>query len=91
MSLARRLPTRGFTNNFKKEFQIVNVVDIAALDDTTINARILFENGLIRSSLKPVKVLANGDITTKKDVTATAFSKAAKEKIEKAGGSAVEL
>jgi len=91
MSLARRLPTRGFTNNFKKEFQIVNIVDIAALDDTTINARILFENGLIRSSLKPVKVLANGDIKTKKDVTATAFSEAAKEKIEKAGGSAIEL
>ena len=40
MSLARRLPTRGFTNNFKKEFQIVNVVDIAALDDTTIDAKI---------------------------------------------------
>ena len=90
MSLARRLPTRGFTSNFKKEFQIVNLVDISVLDDTIINSKILFENGLIRSAFKPVKVLASGDINAKKDITATTFSKSAKEKIEKAGGSAIE-
>ena len=90
MSLARRLPTRGFTSNFKKEFQIVNLVDISVLDDAIINSKILFENGLIYSVFKPVKVLASGDISAKKDITATAFSKSAKEKIEKAGGSAIE-
>ena len=90
MSLARRLPTRGFTSNFKKEFQIVNLADISVLDDTIINSKILFENGLICSVFKPVKVLASGDISAKKDITATAFSKSAKEKIEKAGGSAIE-
>ena len=90
MSLARRLPTRGFTSKFKKEFQIVNLVDISDIEHTIINSKILLEKGLIRSAFKPVKVLANGDINVKKDITATAFSKSAKEKIEKAGGSAIE-
>ena len=90
MSLARRLPARGFTNIFKKEFQIVNLADISTLDETFIDSKALLENGFIRSAYKPVKVLANGDIKSKKDISATSFSVAAKYKIEKAGGSAIE-
>ena len=91
MPLARRLPMRGFKNIFKKEFQIVNIDNIVALGLKEVNAQILLDNGLIRSALKPVKILGNGEIKSKINFTATVFSKSAKEKIEKAGGTATEL
>ena len=91
MPLARRLPMRGFHNLFKKDFQIVNINRIEALGLKEVNAQILKENGLIRSALRPVKILGNGDIKSKIDITATVFSQSAKEKIEKAGGTATVL
>ncbi len=91
MPLARRLPMRGFHNLFKKDFQIVNINRIEALGLKEVNAQILKDNGLIRSALKPVKILGNGDIKSKIDITATVFSQSAKEKIEKAGGTAIVL
>ena len=91
MSIARRLPMRGFTNIFKKEFQIVNIDKISSLGLEQVDAQILKEKGLIRSALKPVKILGNGDIKKKVYITATVFSKSAKQKIEEAGGTAVEL
>lgn len=91
MPLARRLPMRGFKNIFKKEFQIVNIDNIVALGLKEVNAQTLLDNGLIRSALKPVKILGNGEIKSKINFTATVFSKSAKEKIEKAGGTATEL
>ena len=91
MSIARRLPMRGFTNIFKKEFQIVNIDKIASLGLEQIDAQTLKERGLIRSALKPVKILGNGDLNKKVHITATVFSKSAKQKIEEAGGTAVEL
>ena len=90
MPLARRLPKRGFTNLFKKEFQIVNLDDIDALGLDTINPQVLAKHGLVRSALKPVKILGDGELKSKLSVTATAFSNSAKEKIEKAGGTATE-
>ena len=91
MPLARRLPMRGFKNIFKKEFQIVNIDTIDALGLKEVTVQTLMENGLIRSALKPVKILGNGDVKSKINLTATVFSKSAKEKIEKAGGTATEL
>ena len=91
MSIARRLPMRGFTNIFKKEFQIVNIDKISSLDLERIDAQILKEKGLIRSALKPVKILGNGQLNKKVHITASVFSKSAKQKIEEAGGTAVEL
>jgi len=91
MPLARRLPMRGFKNIFKKEFQIVNIDSIEALGLEEVNAQTLMDNGLIRSALKPVKILGNGDVKSKINLIATVFSKSAKEKIEKAGGTATEL
>ena len=91
MPLARRLPMRGFKNIFKKEFQIVNIDSIEALGLEEVDAQTLMDNGLIRSALKPVKILGNGDVKSKINLTATVFSKSAKEKIEKAGGTATEL
>ena len=90
MSLARRLPKRGFTNIFKKEFQIVNLEKIESLGLPVVTAKELFENGLIKSILKPVKVLGDGVLSSKIDITATAFSVSAKLKIQKAGGAANE-
>ena len=91
MSIARRLPKRGFTNLFKKEFQIVNIDKIEAIGLETVDAQVLKDNGLIRSTLKPVKILGNGDIKSIMNITATVFSETAKKKIQKAGGTAIEL
>ena len=94
MPLARRLPRRGFTNIFKENFQIVNISDLIKIEkESDIDPVILYENGLIRSSLKPVKILGQGDIDKKLNVkvTASAFSEVAKNKIEKAGGTATIL
>jgi large subunit ribosomal protein L15 len=90
MSLARRLPKRGFTNLFKKEFQVVNLDAIDTLGLDTINPQVLEKHGLVRSALKPVKILGDGELKSKLNVKATAFSNSAKEKIEKAGGTATE-
>tara|TARA_B100001093_G_scaffold464085_1_gene480663 strand:- start:639 stop:1076 length:438 start_codon:yes stop_codon:yes gene_type:complete len=90
MSIARRLPMRGFTNIFKKEFQIVNLDRIEALNLDDVDAQTLKDKGLIRSALKPVKILGNGELKTKINVRATVFSETAKQKIEKAGGTASE-
>jgi len=92
MSLARRLPRRGFTNIFKEEIQIVNISDLNRIEkNSEIDPVVLQENGMIRSSLKPVKILGEGDIDKKLNVTASAFSASAKNKIEKAGGTATIL
>ena len=88
MALARRLPKRGFTNLFRKEFQIVNLKAIENLGLDTVDAQILADNGLVRSALKPIKILANGELKLKVTVTASAFSESAKEQIEQAGGTA---
>lgn len=88
MPLQRRLPRRGFSNSmFKKSFQVVNLTAIEKLKDKDIDGQVMQDNGLVRSALQPIKILANGDILRKVNVTASAFSATAKEKIEKAGGS----
>ena len=88
MPLSRRLPKRGFTNNFRKEFQIVNLNKLEELGEKTIDANLLFQKGFVRSSLKPIKILGQGDLKSPINVVATAFSRSAKEKIEKVGGKA---
>ena len=91
MSLARRLPKHGFSNHLiRKSFQIVNVKDLSALEIDSIDAEVMSNNGLVKSALKPIKVLGYGDVTVKLNVTASAFSETAKEKIEKAGGTVTE-
>ena len=87
MPLSRRLPKRGFSNHlFKKEVQIVNLRDLENLNVDSVTAEILYNNGLVRSAFKPIKVLSKGNISKPLTITANAFSKGAKEKIEKAGG-----
>ncbi len=86
MPLHRRIPKRGFTNIFKKEWQIVNLKDIAKLKYEEITPQILEEKRLIKDKNGLVKILGKGEIGKAISVKAHAFSKSAKEKIEKAGG-----
>ncbi len=90
--LARRLPTRGFTNINRKEYAVVNVEDLNRFEDgTVVTPALLKEVGLVRKELNGVKILGNGELTKKLNVTAAKFSKSAVEAIEKAGGKAEVL
>ncbi|HPI21099.1 MAG TPA: 50S ribosomal protein L15, partial [Candidatus Kapabacteria bacterium] len=92
MPLHRRLPKFGFKNHFRKEFQIVNVSRLDELNqdgiiiDGIVNSEVLYNIGVISDANKPVKILGNGDLTSKLIVTANSFSQSAKQKIESAGG-----
>jgi len=85
--LMRRLPKRGFSNyHFKKEFQIVNLNQLADISVDSIDFEVLYNHGVINKKMIPVKILGNGEIEKKIEITADAFSQSAIEKIEKAGG-----
>ena len=88
--LIRRLPKRGFTNNFAKEYSIVNVEDLAKFKaGTVITAEFLKAEGVL-SKIEPygLKVLGSGELKVALTVQAAAFTKSAREKIEKAKGKA---
>ena len=88
MPIHRRLPKRGFSNTlFRKTYQVVNIQAINELGLETVDAQILQEKGLVRSSLQPIKILGDGNIESSVKVRASCFSKSAIEKIEQAGGS----
>ena len=87
MPLQRRLPKYGFTNHFRKEYQVVNVSQLEKVAATEkITKEILLEKGLIKKKLMPVKILGDGELKSKVHVEVDAISKTAKEKIEKLGG-----
>jgi len=88
MPLQRRLPKRGFNNIFGKEFALVNVGDLEVFDaDTKVDAEQLRSKGLIRKSVDSgIKLLGNGTLTKKLNISVDKVSKAAKEKVESAGG-----
>lgn len=85
MPLHRRMPKRGFTNVFRKEFTVVNLERLAALGETTINPEVLRKAGVIKSKHR-VKILGDGELRTAITVQAHKFSKSAQDKITKAGG-----
>ena len=90
--LARRLPKRGFTNINRKEYAVVNVEDLNRFEDgTVVTPALLKEVGLVRKELNGVKILGNGELTKKLNVTAAKLSKSAVEAIETAGGKAEVL
>jgi len=93
MPLQRRLPKFGFKNINRVEYQAVNLSTLQKLADkgiTTIGIAELLENRVIKSGVL-VKVLANGALTAKVDVTANAFSAAAEAAIQNAGGTVTKL
>ncbi len=90
MPLQRRVPKFGFTNIFRVEFQVVNVQDLQKLADAKekiVNPESLRKFGLVKKKNLPVKILGTGELKSKLQVEANAFSKSAQEKIEAAGGS----
>lgn len=87
MPLHRRLPKRGFSNAmFRKEYAIVNVATLAELEGDSFDPQSLIAAGVIKRLDDGLKILGNGDLNRAIKVTAHLFSAAAKEKIEKAGG-----
>lgn len=92
MPLARRIPKRGFTNIFKIYYQPINLdrlqklVDEKKIADGVINPASLYNSGVLSKSSSVYKILGVGELKTKLHVETYAFSKSAKEKIEKAGG-----
>lgn len=97
MPLQRRVPKFGFKNINRVEFVTLNLDDIQAFIDKgkikelKFDKEYLLTNNLIKGKNKPLKILGNGDITSKVEITADAFSKTAREKIEKGGGKAVTV
>jgi large subunit ribosomal protein L15 len=86
--LIRKMPKRGFTSLFHKEFQIVNLSSLARLKETVITPQLLKSRGLIKDKDRPVKILGEGKIAAALDVQAHAFSKKAAQEIKNAGGKA---
>ena len=92
MPLHRRLPKRGFTNIFKKEYVIITLADLDKFEaGATVDRQALLEAGLISSKeSKQIKVLANGEISKSVTVDADKVSQGAKDKIIAAGGTVKE-
>lgn len=87
MPLQRRIPKRGFTNIFRKEFAIVNVHQLNCFEDgAVVDAAALAAIGLVNVGVERIKVLGNGLLNKKLTVKVTALSATAKEKINQAGG-----
>lgn len=92
MPLVRRVPKFGFTNIFKKEFQVVNLskldelVNSGKLKNSIVTPEVLYQIGAISKKNIPVKILGNGDLKAKLEISAHAFSKSAINKIEAVGG-----
>ncbi|HDH04612.1 MAG TPA: 50S ribosomal protein L15 [Nitrospirae bacterium] len=87
MPLQRRLPKRGFTNIFRKEYSVVNLSVIDRLAESAITPEFLLKEGVVKKIQDGIKILGNGEITRPITVKAHAFSASAKEKIIKAQGS----
>jgi len=88
MPLHRRLPKRGFTNIFKKQFAIVNLGRLEKLEGDTFTIETMLSLGLINKVYDGVKVLGTGVLTRKITVEAHHFSKSALDKIQQTGGTA---
>ncbi len=87
MPLQRRLPKRGFTNIFKKEYAIVNIRELNSFEDgSEINPEVLLNAGLINSIKDGVKILGDGELEKKLTVRAHKISRQAEEKITARGG-----
>jgi large subunit ribosomal protein L15 len=93
MPLQRRLPKRGFTNIFKKKWLEISLAKIESSFNAgdEVTPEILHSRGLIKKAKHDVVILGTGEVTKALKISAHRFTKTAREKIEKAGGSAVEI
>jgi len=91
MPLIRRLPKKGFSNPFKKEYDIINLKQLNRFEDNTeITPELLEDKGLI-SGKRPLKILGKGNLERKIIVKAHKFSNSAVEKIAARGGKAIQI
>ena len=89
MPLTMRLPKRGFTNNFRKEYVAINISRLDVFEDgATVGPVELIEMGIIKKIGDGVKIMGDGELTKKLTVLASKFTASAKEKIEAVGGKA---
>lgn len=89
MPLQRRIPKRGFVNIFARNIKEVNVGTLEKFEDgAVVDTQALIDAGIVKTCCDGIKILGNGSLTKKLTVKVTAFSSAAKEKIEAAGGKA---
>jgi large subunit ribosomal protein L15 len=87
MPMQRRLPKRGFTNIFRKEYAIIQVKDLNVFEaGTVVDVELLWASGLVKDPKNGIKLLANGEITRPLTVKVDKASKAASEKVTAAGG-----
>ena len=86
MPLHRRLPKRGFTNIFRKEYAIVNLTLLEKLQGNTFTPESLMESGAVKKLQDGLKILGGGELTRKITVRAHHFSQSGLDKIQKAGG-----
>jgi len=87
MPLIRKIPKRGFSNvSFQDRYQIVNIKDLVRIKEPVIDPQLLEQAGLIKDKDKLTKILGEGELSKALTVKAHAFSKKAKELVEKAGG-----
>lgn len=91
MPLQRRIPKRGFTNIFKKTYEVVNVGDLEKMKEPVATPELLYQAKLISKRRARVKVLGDGEMKKSIEVQAHAFSASAVEKIEGVGGKVVRL
>ncbi len=92
MPLHRRIPKRGFTNIFKTDYAVVNVSDLERFDNgASVDENTLRAAGLVKGAHDGVKILGDGELSKSLSVSATKFSKTAREIIEKAGGTCQEI
>ncbi|MCS7463592.1 50S ribosomal protein L15 [Paenibacillus doosanensis] len=85
--LYRRLPKRGFTNRFRKEFAIVNLTELNKFAaGTEVTPEVLLESGIVKNARDGIKILGDGELTVQLNVKANKFSQSAVEKIQAAGG-----
>jgi large subunit ribosomal protein L15 len=92
MPLHRRLPKRGFTNIFKKEYAVVNLADLEKFEaGATVDEGAMRKAGLVKGQVDGVKILGNGKLSKKLTVAATKFSETARKAIEGAGGTCQEI
>jgi large subunit ribosomal protein L15 len=91
MPLHRRLPKRGFTNRFRKEYTVVNLSRLNELEGDTFDFDSLKQLGVVKKLQDGLKVLGNGEITRPVTVTAHLFSASARQKIESAGGRVIVI
>lgn len=89
MPLQRRVPKRGFTNIFRKQYEVLNVEKLSSFEaGTEVTPELLREKGIVRLNLDGVKILGDGELKVALTVRADRFTRTAREKIEGAGGKA---